>query len=203
MTVSWKFYRFDYGRYLELRPELRTAEDPAEFAALSETDVTDAVVDALTNDLGEIEPEYARNVFVQTLCCVGEPLPLDPGLLRIVARLAHTRGTEDLGEQLEALLGGSVNLEPWLMPTRNLPMALLGFLTPQETQTLHGTCAEVFRTGGKSRKRRRRGGLINRAGEFVRQLLALELKPEESLALLGELIAEAAERNEGIAVTPG
>ena len=61
----------------------------------------------------EIEPEAARNAFVQALCFLGDPLPLDPGLLRIVARLSHARGTEDLGEQLENLLGGGVNVDPY------------------------------------------------------------------------------------------
>ena len=199
MSLSWKFYRFDYSRYLELRPELRAADNPDAFMALSENPLTETIVDALNAE--EIDPGSACNAFVQTLCCLGEPLPLDPGLLRIVARLAHARGTEDLGEQLETLLGGSVNLEPWLNPAVALPITLLGFLTPQQTQTLHATYGEIFRTGGKGRKKRRRGGLVGKAGEFWRQLLALELKPEESLGLLGELIAAASERNEGIAVT--
>jgi hypothetical protein len=195
MPVSWQFYRFDYSRYLELRPDLRPALLPEHFIALSENAMTDSIVEALTAE--EIEPGAARNAFVQTLCCLGEPLQLDPGLLRIVAQLAHTRGTEDMGEQLETLLGGGLNIEPWLTPTA----ALLGFLTPQQTQALHLNYNLVFRTGGKSRKRRRRGGLVGKVGAFTRQLLALEMKPEESLALLGELIAAAAERNEGIAVT--
>jgi hypothetical protein len=199
MSASWQFYRFDYDRYLELRPPLRAAQDPDEFRVLSENDVTDAVLSAL--EFGEIGPEYARNVFVESLCCLGEPLLLDPGLLRIVVRIAHRRGTEDLGEQLEALLGGRVNLEAWLIPGTEPPIGLLGFLTPQQTEILHATYGDVFRTGGKGRKRRRRGGLVGKAGEFLRQLLVLELKPEESLGLLGELIADAAERKQGVAVT--
>ena len=202
MSASWKFYRFDYDRYLALRPELRAAEEPDEFSAWSENELTKAIVQALEGaDDPAIEPETARNAFVQILCCLGEPLPLDPGLLRIVARLAHTRGTEDLGEQLEALLGGGVNLEAWMVPITTLPIALLGFLTPEQTRTLHATYGDVFRTGVKGRKKRRRGGLVGKAGAFLRQLLVLELKPEESLGLLGELVATAAERNEGIAVT--
>lgn len=199
MSVSWKFYRFDYSRYVALRPELRMAADPDAFMALSENALTETIVEALNAQ--EIEPRSARNAFVQTLCCLGEPLQLDPGLLRIVVRLAHTRGTEDLGEQLEALLGGGVNIEPWLSPATALPIALLGFLTPEQTRALHGTYGDVFRTGGKSRKKRRRGGLVGKVGDFLRQLLVMELKPEESLGLLGELIATAVERNEGVAVT--
>jgi len=199
MSASWKLYRFDYSRYLELRPELRIAHEPDAFMALNENPLTETIIDALNAE--EIEPESARNAFVQTLCCLGEPLPLDPGLLRIVARLAHTRGTEDLGEQLEALLGGGVNIEPWMIPAATLPIALLGFLTPEQTQAMHRDYGDVFRTGGKSRKRRRRGGLVGKVGAFLRQLLVLELRPEESLGLLGELIADAAERKHGIAVT--
>ena len=201
MSDSWKCYRFDYSRYLELRPGLRAAHETEAFAALSENDITEAVVDAVR--FGEIGPEHARNVFVQTMCCLGDPLPLDPGLLRIVARLAHTRGTEDLGEQLEALLGGGMNLELWSVPRSGVQVPLLGFLTPEQTQALCRDYQEVFRTGGKSRKRRRRGGLVGKVGAFVRQLLVLELKPEESLALLGEMMAAAVERNEGIAVISG
>jgi hypothetical protein len=199
MSSSWKFYRFDYSRFVALRPQLRTAVEPDDFVALSENSLTEAVIDTLIAE--EIEPETARNAFVHLLCCLSEPLQLDPGLLRIVARLAHTRGTEDLGEQLEALLGGGVNLEPWMVPGTSMPVSLLGFLTPEQTAALHVTYGHIFRTGGKSRKRRRRGGLVGKAGEFLRQLLVLELKPEESLGLLGELIASAAERNEGIGVT--
>jgi hypothetical protein len=199
MAASWKFYRFDYDLYVVLRSDLRVAQEPDSFLALSQNRITETIVEALSTE--EIEPASARNAFVQTLCCPGEPLPLDPGLLRIVARLAHTRGTEDMGEQLEALLGGGLNLEPWMTPAATLSNALLGFLTPEQTREMHVTYGEVFRTGGKGRKRRRRGGLVGKVGDFVRQLLVLELKPEESLALLGELITSAAERGEGIAVT--
>ncbi len=199
MSHSWKFYRFDYSRYLEVRPELRAATDPDDFTALSENPVTASVVEAL--NFGEIEPKAARNAFVQTLCCLDDPLPLDPGLLRIVVRLAKARGTEDLGELLEALLGGGMNLEPWMVPVTTLPIALLGFLTPDQVLALHQDYGDVFRTGVKGRKRRRQGGLIGKAGAFLRQLLVLELKPEESLGLLGELIADAAAGGEGIAVT--
>jgi len=199
MSASWKFYRFDYERYLALRLELQAADDPDAFMPLSINDVTEAVIDAL--NFGEIDAEHARNTFVLTLCCLGDPLPLDPGLLRMVARLAKTRGTEDLGELLETLLGGAMNLEPWLISTQGAPGAFQGFLTPAQTLTLHETYGDVFRTGGKGRKRRRKGGLVGNVGAFLRQLLVLELKPEESLALLGDLIADAAKRNEGVAVT--
>ena len=200
MSVSWNFYRFDYDRYLELRPGLRTAQEPDEFMALSANALTATIVDALSSE--DLAPASACNAFVQALCCSGEPLQLDLGLLRIVARLAHARGTEDLGEQLEALLGGGTNIEPWLLPNNvALPTTLLGFLTPQQTETLHATYGDVFRTGGKSRKRRRRGGLVGKAGAFLRQLFVMELKPEESLGLLGELIEDAVERKQGIAVT--
>ena len=201
MSGSWQFYRFDYNHYLDLRPALRAAEQPNDFRSISENPLTDAVVEALHAE--ELDAGSARNAFVQAVCCSGDPLLLDPGLLRIVARLSHARGTEDLGEQLESLLGGSVNLEPWLLPGTALPVTLLGFLTPQQTRTLYETYGSVFRTGGKGRTRRRRGGLIGKVGAFWRQLLTLELKPEESLSLLGELIADASERNEGIAVTTG
>lgn len=204
MSVSWQFYRFDYSRYLALRPVLRAAELPEEFMALpeelfagSENAVTDAIIQAL--NFGEIDHEQARNALVQTLCCPGQPLQLDPGLIRAVAALAHARGTEDLGELLQDLLSGRLNLELWL--SQDGP--LLGFLTPEQTVHLHMTYSTVFRAGGKSRKKRRRGGLLGKVSAFVRQLLALEMNPEESLILLGELIASAAERNEGVAVTAG
>jgi len=199
MSASWKFYRFDYDAYLALRPALRAARDPDDFRTLNKNRLTEAIVEAL--DADEIEPEAARNAFVQALCFLGDPLPLDPGLLRIVARLSHARGTEDLGEQLEALLGGGVNVEAWLVPVNTLPIALQSFLTPEQTRALHTNYGDVFRTGVKGRKKRRRGGLVGKVGAFLRQLLVLELKPDESLALLGELIAAAAARNEGVAVT--
>ncbi len=198
MSVFWQFTCFDYDNFLSLRKDLRAAESPEDFAALSANSMTDAIVASLA--AGEMKAAVARNAFVQALCCTGEPLLLDAGLLRIVAKMAHTRGVEDLGEQLEAFLGGGMNLETWFQPGE----ALAGFLTPEQTRELGMRYGDTMRRGGTGRGRRRRqGGLVGKTGAFVRQLFAMEARPEESLRLLGELISEAAGAGQGIAVTTG
>ncbi len=198
MSVYWQFYGFDYERFLSIRKDLRAADSARDFEPMNENAMTDAILSALES--GEMKPSVARSAMIQTLCCTGEPLLLDAGLLRIVSRLAHNRDTEDLGEQLEALLGGGTNLDSWLHPTE----ALSGFLTPQQTIALHTKYGQVLRRGGAVKGRRRRqGGLVGKTEDFLRQLFAMEARPEESLRLLGELIAAAAEVGQGIAVTAG
>jgi hypothetical protein len=196
VNTPWRLYRFDYTRYLELRPSLRSATTPAAFAAIADSPETCAIADALFED--EITLTDARRAFIETACCVGEPLVLDRNFARFVSAIGHRRGAEDAAELLSELLAGSKNLEPWMLPA----VGLIGFLTPQETTLLSRSYAVVARRGrlGRRGKRRRRGGLLGVCVGFLRRLFDRDLPDDEMLLLLGDQIAEAEERGEGLAV---
>ncbi|HZO91374.1 MAG TPA: hypothetical protein VFB38_23830 [Chthonomonadaceae bacterium] len=199
MAVCWYFYRFDYARYLALRPALRSATQPAAFAAIAEGAETEAIVTSLEE--GTLTLSEARNAFVQAVCCLGDPLILERGLPRFVAALRRRRGAEDAAELLGELLTGGKNMETWLLPASGL----IGFLTPEETQMLRNYYATVPRRGslrwGTARRRGvRRGGLVGACVGFVARLFDRGPQLEEMLPLLGDLIEEAANASEGLAV---
>ncbi len=201
MTDSWRFYRFDYARYLALRPALRSATTPAAFAALSDSLETDRITDAVQND--EITAQEARHGWLIAACCVGTPLEIGSGLARIVANLGRRRGAEDAAETLAELAAGGKNLEAWLLPS----FGLVGFLTPEETQKLaadYALAAKSFRPRSVKKKRRvRRGGLLGFLRNFLRRLFASGLQTDELASVLGELLEEAAQDHAGIAVVSG
>ena len=60
MEVRWRFYRFDYARYLELRPALRSATTPDAFAALADSPETQAIADALLENAIGLTEEIGR-----------------------------------------------------------------------------------------------------------------------------------------------
>lgn len=192
MEASWHFYRFDYERYLALRPALRSATTPAAFAALAQEAAAQAVVEALSDNAVTL-PE-ARQLFVQAVCCLGDPLILDRGFPRFVGTLARYPGAEDAAQLLGEILAGKKNMEPWLLPATGL----IGFLKPEETVMLHDSYRAFAR-----RVRFRRGGLLGAATNFFRRLLDRAPREDEILRPLGERIKEAAERNEGLAVISG
>jgi hypothetical protein len=195
MEVRWRFYRFDYRRYLELRPALRAATTPEAFAALADSPETQAIVDALLEDA--ISLAEARQAFVQAACCPGDPLPLDSGFPRFVGALARRRGAEEAAELLTEMAAGGKNLEAWLLPAAGL----IGFLTPEETARLYRSYAVLSRRGlGMGQAgRARRGGLLGGVTGFLRSLFDRGPQMQEMLPLLGSLIEEAVENGEGLA----
>jgi len=198
MRVQWRFTRFDYERYLEMRPILRAATTPEEFAPLITSPEEEAVVDALNDN--EISPVEARQAFVELACCLGEPLPFEGGFLHLLTVLARRRGAEDAAELLTEMLAGGKNLEPWLLPAPGL----VGLLTPNETALLQTAFAAMGRNAplsGRGR-RRRRGGLLARCGRFLRRLLDRGPGTDEMYRLLFDLVDEAARNGEGLAVIP-
>lgn len=181
----------------ELRPALRSATTPAAFAAIADTPETGALAEALIDN--EITFAEARRAFVETACCVGDPLLLDSHFARFVSELGRHRGAEEASELLAELLAGSKNLEPWLRDSSGFG----GILTPEETLSLARSYSVVTkrgRIGKRGKKRRRRGGLVGAVTDFIRRLFDRRPLDEEIVRLLGELIAEAQDNGEGVAV---
>ena len=93
MQARWNVYCFDYARYLELRPRLRSAATADAFAVLAEGPEGEAIAQAVLEQT--LTPEEARNALVIALCCVGDPLPLDatfPRFLRCPGPSERSRG---------------------------------------------------------------------------------------------------------------
>ena len=201
MDRTWNLYRFDQVRYAELRPMLRTATRPAEFAALADSVETDAIIEALIE--GDLDAVSVRQAFLITLCCNGEPLECPRGLPRILQRMRSDIRAETGSEILSDAIVGSRNIERWLLPTGKLA----GFLTPGEAASV----LESFRSSdsrhsarGRARRRpARRGGLFNAVATFFRRLFDQGLASDEMQRLLRELLEAAVANNEGIAVIMG
>lgn len=200
MAETWRFYRFDYTQYLEIRPALRSVTTPAALAALSDSEVTDVIADAAQN--GEITVQEARHDWLIAACCIGPPLTLDSAFTRFVAALGRRRGAEEAAETLTELAAGGKNIEAWLMPS----FGLIGFLTPTETEKLAVNCAALSKLGrlrsGKKRKVRR-GGLFGFVRNFLRRLFDAGPQTDELLPLINALLNEAARNGEGVAVANG
>ncbi len=202
MEVGWYFYRFDYARYLELRPALRSSTTPAAFAALAEDPETAALAEALHEET--ITVSEARKAFVQAACCLGDPLQLESGLPRFITALARRPGKEDAAELLGEMLAGGKHLEDWLLPATGLS----GFLTPDETHALQQSYRALpprrrpkrQADSPTKRRSRRRGGLVGLCVGFVARLFDRGPQPDDIYHLLGELIDEAARNGEGLAV---
>jgi hypothetical protein len=196
MDIHWYCYRFDYAQYLRLRPALRAATTPAALEAVAGGRDADAIIEAFTAE--EILLTEARASLVELLCCVGEPLPFDYGLPRIVAGLERATGMEEAAHLLSGLLSGGRNMEPWLLPSSGLT----GFLTPQEATALHVSYVAWRSTNhGRRRKTRRRQpqGGIQKCIVLLQNLLAGGPQPDEIHRLLGQLLEEAARTDCGIA----
>ncbi len=198
MDVAWNLYRFDYARYVQIRPLLRTAVEAPAFAAVSDCPETDAIVEALID--GEVVPTEARQAFVISLCCVGDALPCPRSFPLILKQIRRDIRSEAGAEMLTDAIAGGRNLDTWLRPSAKFA----GFLTPDETSTVWGLykLAElrVRAPYERSRGRTRRGGLINNAASFVRRLFDLGLGADEVYRLLGELLEDAVYHSQGVAV---
>jgi hypothetical protein len=204
MQARWNVYCFDYARYLELRPRLRSAVAADAFASLLEGPEGKAIEQAVSEQT--LTPEEARNALVTALCCVGDPLPLDAKFPRFLAALARRNGAEDAAEALGALVSGGKPVEAWL----NAPDGIIGWLTPDETQALYRSYSpltgrrvrSMARVGRASGRRIRRGGLVGVIVSFVRHLFNSGPQPDDLLRLLGHLLKDAQEQGYGLAVTP-
>ncbi len=198
MDAVWNLYRFNHYRFVQIRPLLRSAADPAAFAALAEGPETEAIVEALIE--GELDIVGARQDISITLCCVGEPLPCPRHFPRILQQMRDDVRTEEGTEMLSDAIAGARNLESWLRP----PGKLAGLLTPDETKTVY----EAYWTAeGRRRLPRRkrakpvrRGGLLVAIDTFFRRLFDRGLAAHEVYRLLGQLLEEAVENGQGIAV---
>jgi hypothetical protein len=198
MAVVWNLYRFDYSRYVQVRPHLRKAQDPAAFAALAEGPEADAIVEALIE--GDVDVIAARHAFLIAYCCVGEPLPCTRRFPRILKRLRQDVRTEVGTEMLADALAAGKNLESWLLPDAEL----VGFLTPAEAKVVldaYRMAETRYKLARQPRSSRvRRGGLLQVFSTFFRRLFDRGLAADEMYRLLGELLEDAAIYNQGIAV---
>lgn len=190
MQICWRFYRFDHDRYLQIRPALRAATQPADFAPLAESPELETLVIALAENTLSIPA--IRQEYVRLLCCKGAALGLDRGFSRCVAILAARPQTEDAAELLTGLLTGYKNVEPWLA----MDGMLCGFLTPEETIALRTSYVSLH----DRRHRRKRHGIFEYFFRFMRLLFDQDALQEDMLRLLGDLIESAVRQGQGIAV---
>lgn len=203
MQVSWNFYRFDYARFLMLRPLLRAASMPEAFAAFGEGAEVEVIAEAVAEQ--SLTLEEARNALILVLCCEGDPLPVDASFPRFVAALSRRRGAEDAAEMLGGLVSGGKHVEAWMAAEDGIT----GLLTPDETMQLYAACQPLLsrrgrslsQVGGRQGRRTRRGGLVGACINFARHLFNLGPLPDDLLLLLGMLLKESQANEQGIAIT--
>jgi hypothetical protein len=198
MTAVWNLYRFDYYRFLQLRPQLRTAVDADEFAAIDAGPGADAIVEALIER--ELDGIQARQAMLIACCCVGDPMPCPRHLPAVLKRLLQHAQAEAGADLLIDAIAGARNMESWLQPRGQL----VGFLTPDETRSvldayvLADASARLARR--KSHRPARHGGVLHVLLTFLRRAFDRDLPAEELYRLLGELLEEAVSHGNGIAV---
>ena len=192
MASTWLITRFDYRRYVSIRPLVRPARDAAAFHKAAFDSSTEAI--ARSVEEGALSPADARAAFVQSACCVGQPLTFDGGLPRLVIELGRMDGGDQASEILESVVAGAHNLENWL----GAGSGLLGFLKPDEVRLLNDAfalCPSVsnaaFRTGG---------GVLSHLLGFTRRMVDKRPEWHEMLVPLSEFITDAVQREDGIAV---
>ncbi len=206
MQTCWNLYRFDYVRYLEMRPHLRPACLPDEFLAFLPGPEGEAL--AVAVDEERLALEAARNAVVQWLCCGADPLPIDMGFPRFLTLMARRRGGYEAGELLSELVSGGRGTESWLHD----PGGITGFLTPEETQVLYVATCILLGKGGKSgrtstRQRknsprtRPRNGLIGMFARFLRNIFLSTPRHEDLLFLLEAYLKSAVVNGQGLAVS--
>lgn len=198
MNPVWNLYRFDHYRFVQVRPLLRAAAHPAEFAALADTDETDAIIEALIE--GDIDVVGARQDFLISLCCAGEPVPCPKHFPRILQRMRIDVRTEEGTEMLSDAIAGGRNLDSWLRP----PGKLAGLLTPDEASAVYESYVLAESRSRLPRRNNvrpvRRGGLLSAIATFFRRLFDRELASDEVYRLLGQLLEDAVNNGQGIAV---
>jgi len=198
MAKVWNLYRFDFARFLLLRPELRIANQASEFALLGDSPDIEAIVVALVD--GEIDAVAARHSVLIALCCVGEPVSCPLRFTRTLQMMRRNVRAEIGIEMLSDAIAGQRNIEPWLRPDGKL----VGYLTPDETvKVLEAlNISELVRgfNPGRRSPRVRRGGLVGGVRTFFRRLFDRGPANDEVSRLLGEMLEEAVSNREGIAV---
>lgn len=191
MQVRWRVYRFNYNKYIEIRPTLRAAPQAADLESLSESPELDSLVVRIAD--GKTSPANAIQTFVISLCCCGAPVYLDRRFVRTVKSLSNSQSTRQIGETLHSIVRGSANIEPWLASAAGGP--LQGFLTTEQTAELHS----LFRPH-MERLRLHDQGLVHGLRHILRLLLNHDFDRVSTLRSIAEQLATAQENGEGIAV---
>ncbi len=187
---NWYLYHFDFERYLELRPILGRAHDPASLEPLVQDTETQTIYDELLE--GSITLAVARHAMVETLCCIGEPLVFARELSRLVSHLSKIKEGIEASIILSELLSGGYNLDKWLLP----PCKTYGFLKPSQTVEL----AESLLYYLKKRKRKPGHGILRFLHRILLGLTDAPPPERDTLEHLTPFIVEAAENGFGVAV---
>ena len=212
MQPCWYLYGFDYERYLELRPRLRSAGTMQALLVLAEglpdrfdSEILESLCAAMAADGFSLTG--AKNALLVELCCAGEALPLDESFAGLAAMLARRKGSEEAGERLLALLAEQHNVEDWFRVGAD-ESGLRGFLTPDEMHELRARLVPLLARPNPlsaPRRKRRRGGLVGwlrrpltACRDFGRSLLNLGPLPDETLLLLDDLLNETARHHRGL-----
>ncbi len=184
MPARWSFFAFDWGRYLDLKPKLRTAAETGDFVRLGIPEANSL----LAGFHPESTPEEVANALVTELCGTGEALFFEGGIPELIHRLRRQPNGEEVTEILGSLVSGEPNVEDWF----RLEHGLVGILTPEMTQKLERELAAL--TKGMAPLKRPKG-----LGSFTRRFTTTEAATDR-FEDLTKLIADCASRELGLGV---
>ncbi len=128
MTIRWAFFAFDWARFAEIKPALKSACESANFEELKLPEAS-AVLDEFDE---ESDPAEVANAIVLEICGQGEPVYFEAGLPELIHSLRREVRGEDVAEILGSLISGKPNVEDWFSATDGLS----GILAPGETTAL-------------------------------------------------------------------
>ena len=191
MNVRWRLYRFNYELFKDISTALRDAEAAADFEPFATTPALDAIVVKL--DKGKMHPASAKQRFIISLCCEGQPVDLDRRFLNTAAALKKNENTSTAGRRLHNLLTGGTLDDTWLADTGRGPFR--GLLAPHHTFDLLNNCRPVM-----DRVSRRSRSSADDVRYFLRMMFNDGFDQGATLQAVCVLLQTAVENREGIAV---
>ena len=132
MTGRWSFFEFDWERFRQVRPKLKTAFETRDFTALDWPEA----LDLFEHTEESMPPEVICNELVVALCAAGDPLLIEGGLPATILRLRKLPLGEEPGDVLAELISAEPGIEDWFRVTSGLTGILSGPTTEELSRGL-------------------------------------------------------------------
>ena len=109
MALRWSFFAFDWVRFQQIRPALRTAFRSRDFtgkriAALIEADASGEMGAALARFQPDSPPESVCNALVVAACGTGDAVLVEVGLAELFHWMRKQPGGAEAAERLADLV---------------------------------------------------------------------------------------------------
>src|SRR5438874_11742344 len=130
MAARWSFFAFDWERFRQIRPKLKSAGESADFTAIDWPEALDLFEHAEET----MRPEVICNELVTAMCAVGDPLFIEGGLPSTILKLRKLPEGEEPGDQLAELISAESGIEDWFRTASGL----VGIMSAPHAELLAG-----------------------------------------------------------------